>query len=244
MVEKSPKTPPRRFNGLAIAVAVAVLLVVGLLVGRFYFAPETKTAAVSEPAPAPATTATGTAPAETSSAPNQSQSEAAPAIASNSVQAIGGPFTLVDQNGNTVTDATYRGKWMLIYFGYTFCPDVCPTTLNRNAQAISLLTDEQKAKIVPIMVTVDPERDTPKVMKAYVASFSPQMVGLTGTLDQVEAAARAYRVYFAKTPTSETEYLMDHSSFTYLVDPAGNFVQVISQETTPDQLADTLRKRL
>ncbi len=158
---------------------------------------------------------------------------------------IGGPFTLVDQNGHTVTDADFRGKYMLIYFGYTFCPDVCPTSLSRNADALALLGDKAE-KVVPIMISVDPDRDTPEVLKPYVAAFHPRMVGLTGSKDQVAAVTRAYRVYFAKQPADEGSktYLVDHSAFTYLIGPDGHFLRFFSHNQTPQDMAAELAKTI
>ncbi|HEY9163120.1 MAG TPA: SCO family protein, partial [Magnetovibrio sp.] len=132
---------------------------------------------------------------------------------------IGGPFTLTDSTGKRVTDKDFQGKYMLIYFGYTFCPDVCPTSLSIMAEALDALTPEQLAKVTPVFVTVDPERDTPEVMAAYVPNFHPKLVGLTGTLEEVKAAARGYKAYYAKVNEADPDgnYTMDHSSITYLM---------------------------
>jgi protein SCO1/2 len=158
------------------------------------------------------------------------------------IPAIGGPFTLVDQTGKTVTEADFRGKWMLIYFGYTYCPDVCPTSLTTMVDALDQLGDKGK-NVVPVFITVDPERDTPKQLADYVAAFSPRLVGLTGTPEQIAAAARAYRVYYAKAKEGgSTAYLMDHSSIVYLVDPDGKFRQHFSSnQIDADEMAKRLR---
>jgi Uncharacterized protein SCO1/SenC/PrrC, involved in biogenesis of respiratory and photosynthetic systems len=158
---------------------------------------------------------------------------------------IGGPFTLVDQDGKTVSDTDFRGKYMLIYFGYTFCPDVCPTSLARNADALKLLGDKA-AKVQPILITVDPERDTPETLKPYVAAFGPNLIGLTGTVEQITALARAYRTFFGKAPAAagSDAYLMDHSSFTYLMAPDGHFLRVFSQSTKPKQMAEELAQAI
>lgn len=145
---------------------------------------------------------------------------------------IGGPFSLVDHRGRAVTDQDFRGRFMLIFFGYTFCPDICPTELQTVADAIDRMGPAGK-KVAPIFVSVDPERDTVAVLKDYVRNFHPRLVGLTGTVEQVARAAKAYRVYYAKTPApairlgggrvegGEADYLMSHSSFLYLVGPDG-----------------------
>lgn len=156
---------------------------------------------------------------------------------------IGGPFTLTDQDGRTVTDSDFHGRWMLVYFGYTYCPDVCPTSLNRNAQAIDLL-GERGDGIVPVLITVDPQRDTPQLLKDYVHAFHPRMVGLTGTPQQVATVAREYRVYYAKAVQDKGEYLMDHSSLSYLVGPDGKFVQFFSHDTSPQEMADRIKALL
>ncbi len=155
---------------------------------------------------------------------------------------IGGPFTLVNQDGKTVTDADYRGRYMLLYFGYTFCPDVCPTFLGIVGEALDILGDKAEP-IVPIFVSVDPERDTPAHLKEYVVNFHPTMVGLTGSMEQVYEVARQYRVYFSKVMQQGADpdgYLMDHTSITYLMGPDGKFVSHFAHGTT----AETMAKRL
>jgi protein SCO1/2 len=157
--------------------------------------------------------------------------------------AIGGPFTLVDQDGRTVTDADFRGRAMLVYFGYTFCPDVCPTELGVMAAALDKLSPEQRAKVRPIFVTIDPERDTPKVMKDYVANFAPDLIGLTGSPEQVAAAAKAYKVYAAKAKGGTADsYTMDHSSIVYLMGPDGRFVGHFPGGTKPEDMAAGILK--
>jgi len=156
---------------------------------------------------------------------------------------IGGPFTLVDQDGKTRTEKDFRGQNLLVYFGYTFCPDVCPTELAKIAAAIDLLPKD--ANVTPVFITIDPERDGVAEMKAYVAAFHPRMVGLTGTVEQVRAAAKAYRVYFAKnTSSGSTDYLMDHSSIIYFMDSNGEFITHFSTDSTPDQIAARVREAL
>jgi len=161
--------------------------------------------------------------------------------------AIGGPFTLTDQNGKQVTDMDFRGKYMLIYFGYTFCPDVCPTSLTDISSALDLLGDGA-GKIVPVFISVDPARDTPPHLKEYATYFHPRLVALTGTPAQVAAVAKAYRVYFAKAKQEGSDdpddYLMDHSSVTYLMGPDGVFKAHFSHGTDPETMATRIRELL
>jgi protein SCO1/2 len=151
--------------------------------------------------------------------------------------ALGGPFTLVDQAGRTVTERDYSGQWMLVYFGYSYCPDVCPTELGVMTTALDQL-GPQGAQVVPVFITVDPQRDTPEHLADYVSRFHPRLQGLTGTPEQVAEAARRYRVYFAKVQRPEmTDYLMDHSSFVYLVGPDGRVRSLFRPDTAPEAMA-------
>lgn len=157
---------------------------------------------------------------------------------------IGGPFTLTDQTGKRVTDKDFRGRYLLIYFGYTFCPDVCPTELQMIARGMEILGDKGK-NVVPVFITVDPDRDTVAVMKDYVAAFSPRMVGLTGSAAETAAVAKAYKVYARKaTGTKEgaKDYLVDHSSLLYLVGPDGKVVALFRPGTTSEVLARELAR--
>ncbi len=156
---------------------------------------------------------------------------------------IGGPFTLEDGSGKQVTDRDFRGKYMLVYFGYTFCPDVCPTTLTAVADAMDKLGPEA-SRIKPLFVTVDPKRDTPAVVKQYAAAFGPSITGLTGTPDQIAQVAKEYRVYYAehRTGPGPDDYSMDHSSILYLMDPDGAFVAPIRADQTGDEIAANLKK--
>lgn len=157
---------------------------------------------------------------------------------------VGGPFSLVDHNGRTATEAAFRGKHMLVFFGFTFCPDVCPTELQVMAEALDSMGAAGQS-IVPVFVTIDPERDTPEVMKAYVANFGARFVGLTGTPEQIAAMARAYRVYYKKLPGSAgSDYLMDHSSIIYLMGPDGRFVKHFTYTTDAKALASGLSAAL
>jgi len=159
--------------------------------------------------------------------------------------AIGGPFTLVDQNGRTVTNETLKGKPTLIYFGYTFCPDVCPTSLLLMETAIEKLGPDAAKKVNLVFITIDPERDTQKLIKDYVGNFSPTFIGLTGTPEQVTAAARAYRVYYQKVPGKDgAPYLMDHSSIVYLLDRNGRFVTHFTHEAKAEAIAAGVERLL
>ena len=157
--------------------------------------------------------------------------------------AIGGPFRLVDQNGKTVTEADLKGKWSLIYFGYTHCPDACPTTLNEIAIALDDLGPKRDA-VRPVFITVDPERDTPEVLKSYVTSFDAPILALTGTPEAVAQAAKDYRVYYAKHPEPGGDYSMDHSSVIYVMDPEGRFTATFTPESSPEDIAARLKKLL
>jgi protein SCO1/2 len=159
--------------------------------------------------------------------------------------AIGGPFTLVDQNGHTVTSDSLKGKPTLIYFGYTYCPDVCPTSLQLMANAIDELGPGADKKVNLVFITIDPERDTPQLLKGYVENFGPTFIGLTGTPQQVADAARAYRVYYQKVPGKDGgPYLMDHSSIVYLLDRNGRFVTHFTHEAKSEAIAAGVKKLL
>ena len=161
---------------------------------------------------------------------------------------IGGPFTLVNQDGETVTDETYRGKAMLIYFGFTYCPDICPMSLQVMDAALAQLNEAERAAFQPLLISVDPERDTPESLKAYVQSdaFPEGLQGLTGTEEQVRAAARAYRVFYARIEDDgvSTDYTVDHSSLIFLMDQDGEFADVFPHGTSPDRIASRLQQFL
>jgi len=165
-----------------------------------------------------------------------------PARAGKSEVTIGGPFTLSTPDGTTVTDRTYRGKWLLVYFGYTFCPSSCPTTLLAVTTALEEL-GQDAAQVQPLFVTVDPQRDTPKVMRQYIESFDPRIVGLTGTPQQIAAAAQQYGAYYVRhsTGAGPDDYVVDHSTYLYLMDPLGKFVRAFDSDTSGDRIADALR---
>ncbi|MDE0111709.1 MAG: SCO family protein [Albidovulum sp.] len=149
---------------------------------------------------------------------------------------IGGPFTLVDGNGNSVSDREVLNKPSLLYFGYTFCPDICPLDVLRNAEAADAL-DSKGYDVAPVFVTVDPERDTPEVVSDFAANMHPKMIGLTGSLEQVKKAADAYKVFFKRHQNDDEFYLVDHTTFTYLVLPEHGFVEFFRRNDSPDELA-------
>nr|WP_245409671.1 SCO family protein [Allosphingosinicella vermicomposti] len=160
--------------------------------------------------------------------------------------AIGGPFQLTDQDGKAVTDRDFTGQYRIVYFGYSFCPDVCPVDLQHIAQGYAKFekTDPSKAKKVrPIFISVDPERDTPAVLKQYVAAFHPRLVGLTGTPDQLKAVAKAYGVYYQRRDVEgASEYLMDHSRSAVLFGPDGSPIALIPQDQGADAVAAELQR--
>jgi protein SCO1/2 len=159
--------------------------------------------------------------------------------------AIGGPFALVDQDGQPFSSDRLKGKPTLIYFGYTYCPDVCPTSLLLMQTAMDKIGPEAIQKVNLVFITIDPERDTSKLMKDYVGNFAPTMIGLTGTPEQVAAAARAYRVYYQKVPGKDGgPYLMDHSSIVYLLDRNGRFVTHFTHEAKAEAIAAGVQKLL
>jgi protein SCO1/2 len=161
----------------------------------------------------------------------------------NNALGIGGPFSLEDGNGKPVTDKDFRGKYMLVYFGYTFCPDVCPTTLNAVADAMEKL-GPAASRIQPLFITVDPKRDTQAVVAKYAAAFGPGIEGLTGTPDEIAAVAKEYRVYYAehRTGPGPDDYSMDHSSVLYFMGPNGNFIAPVRADQSGDEMAANLKK--
>lgn len=173
------------------------------------------------------------------------QSGHLPQPAASGVALVGGPFAMTNQEGRRVTDKDFLGKHMLVFFGYTYCPDVCPTELQVMMAALDMLGPE-KAKVQPVFVSIDPARDTPEVMKAYVENFGPDLVGLTGSPEDVEAMAKAYRAYYAKAgdTASHDAYLMDHSSIIYLMGPDGRFVKHFAYTTDAAKLAQELKDTL
>ena len=154
---------------------------------------------------------------------------------------ISGHFTLQTLDGREVTDAAYRGKWLLVYFGYTSCPDICPTTLLRVGQALQSL-GPLAGKVQPIFITLDPVRDTRPRLTKYMAAFDARLIGLRGDSEQIREAARQFHVYYRLRSLGNGEYTVDHSSFLYVVDPEGHFAKLLADSVPADQLADELRK--
>lgn len=149
-------------------------------------------------------------------------------------------FSLIDQHGQAVSDAAFRGQWLVVFFGFTHCPDFCPTTLFKLRQALTQLGDDA-GKVRVLFITVDPERDTPALMENYLKSFGPQFVGGTGSVEQVAAAARAFRTYFQKQPAvADGSYAVDHSTHIYMVNPDGELDRQMSSEATSEQIAAVL----
>ncbi len=158
---------------------------------------------------------------------------------------VGGPFTLTAHDGKRVSDRDFRGKFMLVYFGFTYCPDVCPAGLQVISAALQQLGPKGEI-FAPLFISVDPERDTPADLARYVQSFHPRLVGLTGTAEEIGAVAKAYRVYYKKVKDEKSTigYTIDHTSLIYIMDPSGNYVTHFTHATPLDQMVDRLRKFL
>ena len=153
---------------------------------------------------------------------------------------IGGPFTLVSETGETVTEKEVVDQPALIYFGYTFCPDVCPMDVARNAVAVEIL--EERGEIVkPVFISIDPKRDTPQVVDDFTANLHPRMLGLTGSAEQIKAASKAYRTYYRAHDADDEYYLVDHSTMSYLVLPETGFAEFFRRDTDPEQMADQIQ---
>ena len=169
-----------------------------------------------------------------------------PASAPLAGSSIGGPFALVDQHGKPFTDKNLKGKYSLVYFGYTYCPDVCPLDVQNLSAGLAMFEKSSPAlgaKVVPVFVTVDPERDDPAALTAFAANFHPRLVALTGTRAQVDAAKKAYKVYARRAgPEGAKDYLMDHAAMTYLMGPDGEPIDYLPHGTTPAQVAAELAK--
>ncbi len=159
---------------------------------------------------------------------------------------IGGPFSLTDQNGRSVSDRDFAGRYRIMYFGYTFCPDVCPTDVQAIGAALKTLEASDPAvaaRIVPVFVTVDPARDTPAVLRSFVSAFHPRMVGLTGTPQQIERVKKEFAVFSAQgDPSPGGGYLVNHSRQTYLMDPDGKPIALLPQEQGPKAVADEIKR--
>lgn len=159
---------------------------------------------------------------------------------------IGGPFTLTNQDGKQVTDRDFAGKYRIVYFGYTFCPDVCPVDARNIGLGLSAVEKSDPAlgaKIVPIFISVDPARDTPAVLKSFVANFHPRMVGLTGSAAAIDAVAKEYAVYYKKGElTPGGGYMVDHARATYLMDPEGKPLALLPQDQSPEAIAAEIKR--
>jgi len=163
-------------------------------------------------------------------------------VHSQGIASIGGPFSLIDQSGLPRHAQDFRGRFMLVFFGYSYCPDVCPTALASMADALDKI--DKAHRVVPIFVTIDPERDSAKVLKVYLNAFGPRFVGLTGDAKSIAAAARAYRVYYKRHPLQGGGYAMDHSSVIYLMGPDGRFIGFYDANISADALAAALQNQL
>ena len=157
---------------------------------------------------------------------------------------FGGPFTLTASDGSTKTDESFRGRWMLVYFGFTNCPNICPTTLSAISRALDIVGPLSE-KVQPLYITIDPERDTPQQMGAYTRAIDPRILGLTGTPQAIASVAREYRVFYKKVPgQTPNDYSMMHSAYIYVMDPTGKYVTLITQSQDPDAIAERLREVL
>ena len=151
---------------------------------------------------------------------------------------IGGPFALIDHQGREVTDQDLRGKYLLVFFGFTYCPDICPTTLSDMSSVVDAL-DQDADRITPLFITVDPERDDPATLASYLSHFDPAIVGLTGSLEAIDAVSAAYHVYRKKNGQGDS-YLIDHSAVTYLMSPEGAYLLHFSHGTNPFDIAQAI----
>ena len=156
---------------------------------------------------------------------------------------VGGPFSLVNAAGESVTNNTFANKYKLIFFGFTWCPSVCPTELSKMADVLDLLGAEAN-KIAPLFITIDPERDTPAIMGEYTSKFDPRIIGLAGSRDQINTVLKSYKVYAAKVPSEDGNYTMDHSSFMYLMSPDDQLLTLYRAEEKPSGIVADLRPRL
>lgn len=167
-----------------------------------------------------------------------------PIRATAGIEGLGGSWTLTDHDGKTVTDKDVTGTYRLMFFGFTYCPDVCPTELKRLAIVLDMLGDDAQ-KIRPLFVTVDPERDTPAVLKEYLARFDAGVTGLTGTIPQIEHMEKIFKVYSAKTENEEyTEYMVNHSALLYFIGPDDNVIHLFHSKNTPEDMANFIRETL
>ena len=156
--------------------------------------------------------------------------------------AVGGPWTLVGPTGKPFESKSLEGEFSLLYFGFTFCPDICPEELEKTAESVNLLEKLTKRKIQPVFITIDPERDDRETVNDYCEEFHPRLIGLTGTKDQIQKITRLYRVYYSKTNDSDDDYLIDHSIISYLVDPEGNFIKFFGKNSTASDMAMEMKR--
>jgi protein SCO1/2 len=164
-------------------------------------------------------------------------------VPGDSASAIGGPFKLIDQNGKTITETDFKGRPLLVFFGYTHCPDICPTTLFEMSEVLHALGKDAD-RVSALFITVDPERDTAPVMKDYLSSFDPHLRGATGDQKAIDAVEKDYRVYAKKVPTKNGDYSMDHTALVYLMDKEGRFVAPFKLDRKPEAAAADLRRYL
>ena len=158
---------------------------------------------------------------------------------------IGGSFTLTDQDGRRMSDSALAGRYRIMYFGYTFCPDVCPVDVQNLAAGLKLLEKSDPAlaqRVVPIFVTIDPERDTPAVLKQFVSAFHPRMIGLTGTPEEISKVAKEFAIFYQRGKGTADGYLMDHSRQAYLMSPDGKPLALLPQDGTPQAIADEIKR--
>lgn len=155
---------------------------------------------------------------------------------------IGAPFELLSHTGASISDAAFRGRFMLLYFGFSNCPDICPEEMDKMGEALQALAPEMRNMVVPVFVTCDPERDDPATVRAYLEEFHPDFVGLTGSTDDIGRLARAYRVYYkpAPRPKGVTDYLVDHSIYVFLMDPDGAFAELYNRSKTAEVITASL----
>jgi len=180
--------------------------------------------------------------------PRQSGSIVSSETRSSGAALIGGPFSLTDQTGQRRSEQDLKGHYALIYFGYTYCPDICPTSLSTMTQGIDLLAEqapEKAAAVLPVFITVDPERDTVEALAGYAEHFHPRFLALTGTPEEVAGAAKAYRIYYQRVEEpSASDYLMDHSSVIYLMGPDGSYLTHFTHASTAEDIARSLGERV
>lgn len=170
----------------------------------------------------------------------------APPVETTGKALIGGHFALIDQTGKPITDRDFRGRYLLVFFGFTHCPDICPTELQVMAAALEALSPQERKEIVPVFITLDPERDTPEVMAAYVKNFGQDFVGLTGSAESISAVAKAYRIAYSKFQQDKTsgDYTIDHSSLVYLMDKNGDYITHFAYGIPAAKITEMLRRYL